>query len=167
MVISDLERPAVEPAPPEAGGWMRRLSPFVAVHRRNVFIALGVSIAGQAVAALTPIVEKIIVDDVIVSHQRPLAPWLALLIAGRSCSAFAAAYVRRYVGGRVSLDVQFDLRNAVYERLQRLDFASHDQLQTGQLVVAGLERRRPAAGRACRSCRSCSATSCCSSWRWA
>src|SRR5207248_2345106 len=36
--------------------------------------------------------------------------------------------------GRVSLDVQYDLRNAVYERLQRLDFASHDQLQTGQLV---------------------------------
>src|SRR5262249_42086400 len=35
---------------------------------------------------------------------------------------------------RVALDVQFDLRNAVYERLQRLDFASHDNLQTGQLV---------------------------------
>jgi ATP-binding cassette subfamily B protein len=47
---------------------------------------------------------------------------------------FGAAYVRRYYGGRVALDVQFDMRNAVYERLQRLDFASHDQLQTGQLV---------------------------------
>src|SRR5207244_3040131 len=45
-----------------------------------------------------------------------------------------AAYIRRFVGGRVSLDVQYDLRNAVYERLQRLDFASHDQMQTGQLV---------------------------------
>ena len=30
--------------------------------------------------------------------------------------------------------MQYDLRNAVYERLQRLDFARHDQLQTGQLV---------------------------------
>src|SRR6185295_306585 len=42
--------------------------------------------------------------------------------------------IRRFFGGRVALDVQFDLRNAVYERLQRLDFASHDNLQTGQLV---------------------------------
>ena len=41
---------------------------------------------------------------------------------------------RRWIGGRVSLDVQFDLRNAIYARLQRLDFAGHDQLQTGQLV---------------------------------
>ncbi len=30
--------------------------------------------------------------------------------------------------------MQFDLRNAIYERLQRLDFAGHDQLHTGQLV---------------------------------
>jgi ATP-binding cassette subfamily B protein len=98
-----------------------------------VFIALGVSIAGQAVAALTPIVEKIIVDDVIGTHRRSLAPYLALLVLA-GLFGFGAAYVRRYYGGRVALDVQFDMRNAVYERLQRLDFASHDRLQTGQLV---------------------------------
>ena len=71
-------RPAdPEPAPPEAGGWLRRLLPFLMAHKRNVFIAFGVSILGQAVAALTPVAEKIIVDDVIVNHRRPLAPWLA------------------------------------------------------------------------------------------
>ena len=56
--------------------------------------------------------------------------------------------MRRYVGGRVSLDVQYDLRNAIYERLQRLDFASHDQLQTGQLVCRASLRRRPDPGAA-------------------
>ena len=98
-----------------------------------MFTAFGVSIVGQALAALTPVAEKIIVDDVIVTHRQPLAPWLTLLVVA-GLFGFFAAYVRRFVGGRVSLDVQFDLRNAVYERLQRLDFASHDQLQTGQLV---------------------------------
>ena len=39
--------------------------------------------------------------------------------------------------GRLSLDVQYDLRNAIYDHLQRLDFASHDELQTGQLVSPG------------------------------
>ena len=132
-VAFDRQRPTPQPAPPEAGGWLRRLLPFLMAHRRNVFIAFGVSIAGQAVAALTPIIEQHIVDDVVIAHRRPLAPWLTLLIAA-GVFGFFAAYVRRFVGGRVSLDVQFDLRNAVYERLQRLDFASHDQLQTGQLV---------------------------------
>ena len=126
-------RPTPQPAPPEAGGWLRRLLPFLMAHRRNVLVAFGISIAGQAVAALTPIIEQHIVDDVVIAHRRPLAPWLTLLIAA-GVFGFVAAYVRRFVGGRVSLDVQFDLRNAVYERLQRLDFASHDKLQTGQLV---------------------------------
>lgn len=112
---------------------MRRLLPFLMAHKRNVAIAFGVSIVGQVVAALTPLAEKTIVDDVIVHHRSPLAPWLALLIAA-GVFGFGAAFVRRYIGGRVSLDVQYDLRNAVYERLQRLDFASHDQMQTGQLV---------------------------------
>ncbi len=30
--------------------------------------------------------------------------------------------------------MQYDLRNAIFERLQRLDFARHDELPTGQLV---------------------------------
>jgi len=128
-----LGRATPEPAPPGSGGWLRRLSPFLLAHKRDVFVALGVAVAGQAVAALTPVVEKIIIDDVVVGHRRPLAPWLAALIVA-GVVGFGAAFVRRYVGGRVALDVQFDLRNAVYERLQRLDFATHDQLQTGQLV---------------------------------
>ena len=128
-----VDRPTPEPAPPEAGGWLRRLLPFLMAHKRNVFIAFGVSVLGQTASALTPVVERTIVDDVIVNQRQPLAPWLAVLIAA-GVFGFVAAFVRRYVGGRVSLDVQYDLRNAVYERLQRLDFASHDQMQTGQLV---------------------------------
>ncbi|HEY1281679.1 MAG TPA: ABC transporter ATP-binding protein, partial [Acidimicrobiales bacterium] len=115
------------------GGWIRRLARYLLAHRRNVTIALGAAIGGQAVAAFVPVVQKVVVDDVIVSQTRSLWPWLLLLLAAAIVS-FVAAYLRRWVGGRVSLDVQFDLRNAIYERLQRLDFAGHDSLQTGQLV---------------------------------
>jgi ATP-binding cassette, subfamily B, bacterial len=126
------DRPTPQPAPPEAGGWIARLWPFLAVRRRYVVIALAASVAGQGVAALAPVLEKVIVDDVI-GGDRPLAPWLTLLVLA-GVFGFAAAFVRRYTAGRVSLDVQYDLRNAIFERLQRLDFASHDRMQTGQLV---------------------------------
>ena len=96
-------------------------------------MALGAAFVGTGIAALTPLVQKVIVDDVILSDQRPLAPWLALLLAA-GVVRFAASFVRRFVGGRVSFDVQHDLRTAIYRHLQRLDFASHDRLQTGQLV---------------------------------
>jgi len=107
--------------------------PFLAAHRRNVAWALGMSLAGMVVEALTPVLEKVIVDDAIVNHHRPLAPWLAALVLA-GAFGFAAAYIRRLRGGRVAFDVQHDLRVAVFERLQRLDFARHDEMQTGQLV---------------------------------
>jgi ATP-binding cassette subfamily B protein len=47
---------------------------------------------------------------------------------------FALAFVRRWVGGRVALTVQHNLRTAIFDRLMRLDFAGHDRLRTGQLV---------------------------------
>jgi len=128
-----IEGGALEPLPVDSGGWIRRLSPFLMAHRRNVTIAFGAAIAGQAVAAVTPVFEKVIIDDGIVTQSRPVWPWLLMLVLAGAFS-FYASYLRRWVGGRVSLDVQFDLRNAIYERLQRLDFAGHDQLQTGQLV---------------------------------
>ena len=114
-------------------GWIRRLAPYLLAHRRNVIIALSAAVGGQAVSAFVPVIQAVIIDDVIVAQERSVWPWLLLLTAAAFIS-FVAAYVRRWVGGRVSLDVQFDLRNAIYERLQRLDFAGHDTLQTGQLV---------------------------------
>ena len=64
--VAPSERPTPEPAPPGSGGWLRRMLPFLMAHKRNVYIAFGVSILGQAVSALTPVVEKIIVDDVVI-----------------------------------------------------------------------------------------------------
>ncbi|HKY16158.1 MAG TPA: ABC transporter transmembrane domain-containing protein, partial [Microthrixaceae bacterium] len=96
-------------------------------------LAFGMAVVGQAVSALAPVISKVVIDDVITTQERPLAPWIVLLVLV-GVFGFVAAFIRRFFGGRVSLDVQFDLRNAVYERLQRLDFASHDALHTGQLV---------------------------------
>ena len=128
----DPPAPTVEPA--ARGGWIRRLWPFVVAHKRKVAIALGVVGRRQVVTALTPVIEKVVIDDVITTQRASRSG------RGSSCSSvaavigFVAAYIRRYVGGRVALDVQYDLRNAIFERLQRLDFARHDELPTGQLV---------------------------------
>jgi len=114
-------------------GWARRLLVFLRPYRRDALLALGASVAGLAVAGLTPLVQKVIIDDVVLADRRSLAPWLALLVLA-GLFRFGAAHVRRFVGGRVGLGVQHDLRTAIFERLQRLDFARHDEAQTGQLV---------------------------------
>lgn len=107
--------------------------PWLAPHKRKVFLAFGSALAGSALTAAVPAIERNIVNNVILAHRQALWPWVLVLVAV-ALATFAAAYVRRFVGGRVGLDVQFDLRNAIFEHLQRLDFARHDEMQTGQLV---------------------------------
>ncbi len=126
---------------PVKQGWIRRLVGYMKPHRKNAYVAFGVAIGGQLLRSLVPIVQKVVVDDVITPHfhnghrvpGRPLAPWLTLMIA-MGVLTFVFAYFRRFRGGRIALDVQHDLRTAIFRQLQRLDFASHDELQTGQLV---------------------------------
>ena len=116
-----------------ATGWIRRLWPYLRAHFRDVVLGFGAAIAGLIITALLPLVQKVIIDDVILERRRSLAPWLILLL-GAGIVRFGLAHVRRYVGGRFGLGVQYDLRNDIFARLQRLDFARHDQSHTGQLV---------------------------------
>ncbi len=95
--------------------------------------AFGASIIGMTVTAFVPLVQRAVIDDAVVSHTRSIAP-LAALLVGAAVIAFAAAFVRRYVGGRLSLEVQYDLRTQVFGALSRLDGARQDELQTGQIV---------------------------------
>jgi ATP-binding cassette subfamily B protein len=96
-------------------------------------LALGASLAGMAVTAVVPLITKVIIDDVIGAHSRPMAPWAGALI-GAALLVYVLAYARRYFGGRLALDVQHDLRTGMYASITRLDGRRQDELSTGQVV---------------------------------
>ncbi|MET9292961.1 ABC transporter transmembrane domain-containing protein [Streptomyces sp. NPDC003077] len=114
-------------------GWARRLTRHCLQHRKDVVLALGSSLAGMAVMALVPLVPKLIIDDVIVAHERSLAPWATLLIVS-ALVVYALTYIRRYYGGKLALDVQHDLRVRMFRSIARMDGRRQDELSTGQVV---------------------------------
>ncbi len=115
-------------------GWIRRLSGYVFRHKRDIALALAAAVFGSICQTIVPLVEREIVDRVILEHASPLWTWLVVLVA-LAAGAFGAAYIRRYRGGRVALAVQFDLRNAMHSHLQAMDFQNLDRTPTGQLVA--------------------------------
>ncbi|MFC2010112.1 ABC transporter ATP-binding protein [Chloroflexota bacterium] len=60
--------------------------------------------------------------------------WVAGTIIAASALRGVADYGQNFLGQFISQKVSYDIRNAIYERLQRLSFAYHDQAQTGQLM---------------------------------
>ncbi len=120
--------------PAEAGrGWLRRLAGYCWRYRRNTLIALGGALVAALVTALIPLIQRQIIDKVIVTHTESIWP-LAILLVIAALVSFGAVYVRRYTGSRVSLDVQHDLRTELLGSLSRLDGARQDELHTGQVV---------------------------------
>src|SRR4051812_22031768 len=58
----------------------------------------------------------------------------ALLILVAALLRLVLSGLRRLVAGQGALGVEFDLRNVVYEQLQRLELGVFDRQQTGQLM---------------------------------
>ncbi|MEU8027454.1 ABC transporter ATP-binding protein [Streptomyces sp. NPDC049099] len=114
-------------------GWARRLAAYAWRYPKDVVLALGSSLAGMAVMAVVPLITKVIIDDVIGDHTRSMGPWAAALMAA-ALLVYVLAYVRRYYGGRLALDVQHDLRTEMYGTITRLDGRRQDELSTGQVV---------------------------------
>jgi ATP-binding cassette, subfamily B, bacterial len=113
--------------------WMRRLAAYCWRYPREVFLALGGSLLATFVTAAIPLIQRNILDDAILAHKEPIWPGATLLLIA-ALLGFGAFYLRRYQGGRVSLDVQRDLRIELFSSLSRLDGAGQDQLHSGQIV---------------------------------
>ncbi len=68
------------------------------------------------------------------AHEHHTLLTLALVILAVVLVRWGAMYWRRMVAGRVSLGVEYDLRERVYGHLQRLELGFFDHQQTGQLM---------------------------------
>ena len=77
------------------------------------------------------------IDTVLGYGERSSLIWLAVALLGagalRGFSAFGYTYLIELVSQRTA----YDVRNALYDKLQRLSFAFHDQAQTGELMSRG------------------------------
>jgi ATP-binding cassette subfamily B protein len=128
----------VPPTPASPPSWLRRLTGYCLRHRFDLFGSFGSALAGALVLAAVPLIVKHVIDIVSQPQQpgleRPsVMPWVALLI-GAAVLQYGLTFARRFTAGRLSLDVQYDLRADVFKSLQRLDGAAQDALQTGQVV---------------------------------
>ena len=113
--------------------WLRRLAGYCWRYRRTVLVALAGALAATVATAAIPLVQRQIIDNVIVTHQASIWPLAGLLVLAAAVN-FGGIYLRRYRGGRLSLDVQHDLRTELFAALSRLDGARQDEIRTGQLV---------------------------------
>jgi ABC-type multidrug transport system fused ATPase/permease subunit len=111
----------------------RRLLGFLDPYRAAVAWSFGLAAAAMVATVAIPWLSGEAIDA-IRHHDRGRLELFALLIAGAGILRLGLSVGRRLVAGRVSLNVEFDLRTRIYGQLQRLELGFFDRQQTGQLM---------------------------------
>ena len=115
-------------------GWIRRLVHACWLHRRLAIGALTVTVVAATIDISFPLLTRYALDAAGEQNAGTVITLTALAIAGLAIVRFACQYGRRMLAGRLSLDVQHDLRLALLGSLQRLDGRGQDDIRTGQVV---------------------------------
>src|SRR5688572_17177694 len=108
----------------------RSLSPY-----RWQMAALLVSLVlVTATSLVTPSIIQSVIDDGLVRRdpQAMLNAGIVVVVIGLLRALFN--FVKRYLGEWIINRVGYDVRNNLYDKIQRLSFGYHDHTQTGQLM---------------------------------
>ncbi|NKY85955.1 ABC transporter ATP-binding protein [Nocardia veterana] len=141
MNDTDTLRPDTGPAPSRrrtpagtsGSGWLRRLWAACRAHPRVLIGVILAVVAGAGAESAAPLAAKAALDRARLGDVAALAPIAAVLVA-LALARFAATYGRRWLAGRLALDVQHELRVTVLTALHRYDGPRQDRLRTGQVV---------------------------------
>src|SRR3954454_1264497 len=109
-----------------------RLLGFLRPYRGGVIASFVLAAAAMGAGVLIPYLVGRTVDEI--RHGGSNLWPLALTVIAASVLRLSFSVVRRLVAGRVSLGVEYDLRNRMYGHLQSLELAFFDSQQTGQLM---------------------------------
>jgi ABC-type multidrug transport system fused ATPase/permease subunit len=124
-----------------------RLLGFLRPYKRGLIVSLLLASVAMVMTVLLPYLTGRAVDAIqkgasdsrlrhITSqkHDRRVLLALSLAIVVVVLVRWVLTYFRRLIAGRLSLGIEYDLRDLLYRHLQRLELAFFDHQQTGQLM---------------------------------
>jgi ABC-type multidrug transport system fused ATPase/permease subunit len=110
-----------------------RLLGFLRPYKLGVAVSLLFAALAIAATVAIPWLTGRAVDEIRAGDREALVV-LGLAILGAGLGRLVVTITRRLVAGRVSLGVEYDLRNRIYGHLQALELGFFDHQQTGQLM---------------------------------
>ncbi|MCX6387615.1 MAG: ABC transporter ATP-binding protein [Solirubrobacterales bacterium] len=111
-----------------------RLLGFLRPYRRGVLWSLLLALGAMAMTVVIPLLTGKAVNAIAANDHGKQLHLLALGILGAGVIRLILSVGRRLIAGRVSLGIEFDLRDRLYGHLQKLELGFFEGQQTGQLM---------------------------------
>jgi ABC-type multidrug transport system fused ATPase/permease subunit len=121
----------------EAASYRRtfwRLLGFLKPYKWSLGVSIVLAVGSQAAAVAIAFLTGGGLEEAVRSADRRTIWLYALAILSIGLVRSVLMMGRRLISGRQALAVEFDMRNGLYAKLQRLSFGFYDRHQTGQLM---------------------------------
>jgi ABC-type multidrug transport system fused ATPase/permease subunit len=111
-----------------------RLLGFLKPYKWSLAVSVLLAVGSQAAAVAIAFLTGSGLEQALQSADRRTIGMYALAILGLGLVRSLLMMGRRLISGRQALGVEFDMRNGMFAKLQRLSFGFYDRHQTGQLM---------------------------------
>jgi ABC-type multidrug transport system fused ATPase/permease subunit len=111
-----------------------RLLGFLKPYKWSLIVSIVLAVGSQACAVVMAWLTGDGLQTAVTDQTTEAIWWIAgaILVVGAVRALLMVG--RRLISGRQALGVEFDMRNGLYAKLQRLSFGFYDRHQTGQLM---------------------------------
>ncbi|AZL13882.1 ABC transporter [Brevibacterium aurantiacum] len=115
-------------------GTYRRIGSFATRHKAKLIVFLTLSVGTAVIGVLNPVLAGDVVNAITGGGPVATVVWLAVAIGGLAIADAAISIFNRYLSSQIGEGLIFDLRNAVYDHVQRMPIAFFNRTRTGALV---------------------------------
>ncbi len=112
----------------------RRLLPFLLKYRRQFVLGLVCVVITTTIQLLSPWVLKFAIDDLTAGVTRRKLAFYSGTLLGIACVGGVFRYLMRKILIGASRDIEYDVRNAFFVRLQQMPLAYYQARRTGDLM---------------------------------
>jgi ATP-binding cassette subfamily B protein len=115
-------------------GTLRRVWAFARPYRATIAVFLLAIIASALLGLVPPLVVRAILDTAIPEGNRALITWLAAAAVGAALADGVLQIAQRWASSRVGEGLIYDMRRALFAKVQRMPIAFFTRTPTGALT---------------------------------
>ncbi|MFA9557394.1 ABC transporter ATP-binding protein [Evansella sp. AB-rgal1] len=112
----------------------KRLKEFYWPYKRYFLVSILTLLAVTGITVVYPIILQITLDTIILGENFHLVPYVSIGFLVLMALKGVAVYFHQYLGDLFGIRSVYELRNALYRKLQFLPFRYYDNARTGDLM---------------------------------
>lgn len=112
----------------------KRLKSYYLPYKKYFFISLFFLSFITIITVIYPIVLQLTIDEVFVNKRFNIIPYIATVFFGLMVIKGFSSFLHQYLGDLFGINAVYDLRDALYKKLQVLSFKYYDNAKTGDLM---------------------------------